>query len=230
MMSTTIDELDRPSSVGKALALLASFTQDRPEMGLSEIARRSGVPKSTAHRLLGSLVRAALVTRNGTDYAPGGRLLDLAALTAPERDHLRDVALPYLLDLYEATHESVHLAVLSGHDVVLVEGIRGHGAAAPTARAGVRLAAARSALGRAMLACADPGADVPHADLVRNHGIAFDREATAPGIGCVAAPIRGRHGIVGAVSVSGPTTRFHPPTWAGVLRTVTRAIEAALPG
>ncbi len=220
---------ERPSSVGKALALLNSFSADCPSMGLSELARRSGVPKATAHRLLGFLVGASLVARTGTSYTPGTRLLELAALTDPSRERLREIALPYLLDLYETTHETVHLAVLHDHEVVYLDCIRGHHAVGPTARAGVRVPAATSALGRAMLAFGDPapttGRFAEELRMIREHQVAFDRESAVPGVAGVASPIVTWAGaVVGAVAVSGPVRRFRPTACAGMVRAAAAAI------
>jgi len=232
---------DLSGSVGKALALLASFSHDRPSMGLSELARRSGLSKSTAHRLLALLVSWSILTREGTEYSPGPRLAELAVLQmSASHRRLKDTALPYLQDLYEATHETVHLAVLERTDVLYLEKLYGHNRVKSPSRVGSRLPAAFSALGKAMLAHSDsetvrtaagrlrrltphslatPTKLVAELELVREHGVSFDRQETALGLVCVGAPLLDWSGsVIGAVSVSGPANRFRPGYHAATVR------------
>lgn len=228
-------------SVGKASAILTSFTAESRTMGVSELARSAGIPKSTAHRLLGVLVDWGLVARTGTVYSPGPGLTELASLTGSARhQRLRDVALPHLLDLYEKTHETVHLAVLDGEHILYVEKIFGHDRVKSPSRVGGRVPAACSALGKALLAFSDaetvelacrrlrpvtpntivsPRLFIKELQMVQNQGVAFDRDEASPGLTCVAAPIMSRDGRgVAAVSVSGPSKRFRPTSTAAVVR------------
>jgi DNA-binding IclR family transcriptional regulator len=96
---------------GKLLGVLDAFSHERNASRLSELARRTGLPLSTAHRLVGELVRWGRLER-GEDgrYRVGLRLVEIAAL-CPRGIGLRDVALPFIEDLYEATHQNVQLAV-----------------------------------------------------------------------------------------------------------------------
>lgn len=238
------------TSVNKALALLGNFTADAPAMGLSELARRAGMPKSTVHRLLLPLVKAALVIRTGTSYAPGPRLIELAALTDPERGRLRDRALPFLLDLYEATHETVQLAVLHEHEVMCVDSIRGHHGVGATTRIGTRMPVATSALGKALLAFSGPetvaatlrrcaALAVPETALqalrrelpqIRGTEVAFDREATVRGVVCVAAPLVDWNGrTLGAIAVSGPARRLQTAAAATAVRRTAAALAKRPP-
>ncbi|GGN99976.1 IclR family transcriptional regulator [Nocardia rhizosphaerihabitans] len=246
-----IDPRDRPerdpsTSVAKALALLSSFTPQHPTMGVSEIARRAQLPKSTAHRLLSVLVEWEMVTKRGTEYSPGGRLNELAALAAqPDTQDLRRVALPHLLDLYEMTHETVNLCVLAGEDVLYVDKIHGHNCVDSPARVGARLPATNTAVGKAILAFSTAGIIARVADnlrpatsssiasptqlahelaAIRRVGIAYDRQETRPGLTCIAAPVQNWSGaIVAAISISGPVQRFQPTN-------ATPAIRAAAAG
>jgi DNA-binding IclR family transcriptional regulator len=95
----------------KLLSLLDAFNQGCGAYTLSELARRTGLPLATAHRLVGELERWGGLER-GADghYRIGLRMVELAAL-CPRGVGLRDVALPYMQDLYEATHQDVQLAV-----------------------------------------------------------------------------------------------------------------------
>src|SRR6185295_7275315 len=109
----------------RVLAVLAAFEPGRPLLTLTEIAQRAGLPLTTAHRLVGELARWGALER-GPDgrYRVGLRLWEVATL-APRGLGLREAALPFLEDLYEATHQNVQLAVLDGAEVVYLERIPG---------------------------------------------------------------------------------------------------------
>ncbi|WP_420749788.1 IclR family transcriptional regulator [Rhodococcus sp. O3] len=232
---------DSSTSVAKALALLSSFTPNRPRMGVSEIARRARLPKSTAHRLLTVLVEWEMVHKHGTEYSPGPRLSELSVLAErPDTQDLRRVALPHLLDLYEMTHETVNLCVLAGQDALYVDKIHGHNSVDSPACVGGRIPATNTAVGKALLAfssndvlarvadnlrpatsfsIATPLQLARDLDAVRQFGIAYDRQETKSGLTCVAAPIRGWSGaVVAAVSISGPVHRFRPASAVPAIR------------
>lgn len=238
---------DSSTSVAKALALLSCFTPNRPAMGVSEIARQAQLPKSTAHRLLAVLVDWDMVTKRGTEYSPGARLNELAALgSQPDNHELRRVALPHLLDLYEITHETVNLGILTGQDVLYIDKIHGHNGVNSPACVGGRLRAANTAIGKALLAFSDqkviarvsanlrPATSLSVSsaaqldrDLAatRRCGVAYDRQESQPGLTCIAAPIRSWSGaIVAAVSISGPVHRFRPADAAPAVRTAAAGI------
>ena len=226
------------SAVEKALAILNCFTTDRRTMGVSEIARCTGVPKSSAFRLLSALVDGGLVVKAGRTYSPGPRVVELAAVTAlpPDGHRLRAVALPHLLDLYETTHQSVHMAVLSEGHVVCVESIYGHGARGHVPRVGSKVPVPGSALGKAILAFnrRDAVCVAPQPALnrelatIRERQIAHDTDATARGFVCVAAPLLDWSGeAIGALSVLGRTGQCHPAGTAAAIRHAAAAVAAA---
>lgn len=239
------DRLD--TSIGKAFALLDAFTDELPSLGASELARRSGVPKSTAHRLLAFLETSGYVERVGTNYRLGRRLFELGSRISYCRPRgLRDLALPYLAELYERSHQVVHLAVLDGTDVLYLEKLFGHRHVRMPSHVGGRVPAACCGLGKAMLAFSDAAAvdaavavglrprtpytlsseSVFRAELaqIRAEGVAYDREEVAVGLTCVAAPIL-KHGIaVAALSVAGPSGAFDPTLHATAVRRAANAI------
>lgn len=105
-------------TVSKALSLLTLFTQSRPEIGLSDVTRLSGLNKATAYRLLGELQARGFVEQVGNDraYRLGPEILRLAAL--------REAAVPLLsvarevLDrLSTATGETAHMSRVIGHQL-----------------------------------------------------------------------------------------------------------------
>ncbi|SEK56727.1 IclR family transcriptional regulator [Rhodococcus maanshanensis] len=238
---------DSSTSVAKALALLSSFTPHHPTMGVSEIARRAQLPKSTAHRLLAVLVDWEMVTKRGTEYSPGARLNELGALTKhPDTQELRRVALPHLLDLYEMTHETVNLCVLAGEDALYVDKIHGHNGVNSPACIGARLPAANTAIGKALLAfsstdvlarvsnnlrpatsssIASPTQLARELTMIQRSGIAYDRQEIRPGLTCIAAPVRSWSGaVIAAVSISGPVHRFRPANAVPAIRAVAAGV------
>ncbi|MEU2777634.1 IclR family transcriptional regulator [Streptomyces sp. NPDC007162] len=236
------------TAVDKALVLLKSLASMDGEIGVSELARRSRLTKSTAFRLLGILQRNDLVERVGSNYRLGSQLVSIG-----ERVYgatpvlLREQLLPHLVDLYELTHETVHLAVLHGTDIVYVNKIHGHRAARSPSRIGARLPAYCTGVGKALLAFDHDLAEAavsaglparteytltePHRfreELrnIRQEGIAFDRQEALSGLTCVAVPILGPSGRpVAALSVAGAHHRFDPSRYAPALRRV--GFEAA---
>src|SRR6478609_8361687 len=91
----------------RALSLLAAFDEHHRRLTLTELSRRSGLPLPTTHRLVGELVTwGALARTPGGEYVVGRRLWDLGLL-APVQTGLRELASPYLHDLYGATLATV---------------------------------------------------------------------------------------------------------------------------
>jgi DNA-binding IclR family transcriptional regulator len=146
----------RPPVVRRVLAILEAFSPEQPELSLAEIGRCAGLPPATAHRLVGELAAwGALERTSGGRYRIGLRLWEVGAL-APRGLGLRELALPFLEDLYEATHQNVQLAVLDGLDVVYLERLWGKGAVHVLTRVGLRFPAHATGVGLVLLAYAAP--------------------------------------------------------------------------
>src|SRR6266516_5207327 len=101
------------SVLARGLRLLDAFGSGDTTLTLTELAERTGLPKPTAYRLLSQLVAWGGLERDGCAYRIGMKLFVLGQ-RVPLQRRLRDAALPYLEDLYEATHENIHLSVLDG--------------------------------------------------------------------------------------------------------------------
>jgi DNA-binding IclR family transcriptional regulator len=143
------------STVARALGVLEVFSAGHLELTLSEIARRAGLPLTTAHRIVGELTRwGALERADHGGYQVGLRLWEVGAL-APRGHGLREIALPFLEDLYEATRQNVQLGVVDGTDVVYVERIAARTAVAVITRAGSRMPLHATGVGLVLLAFAD---------------------------------------------------------------------------
>jgi DNA-binding IclR family transcriptional regulator len=244
---------DRPndSVLGKTFAILESFRVDDRGVTLGEVGKRTGLAKSTIHRLLRELKEYGVIetTDNGR-YVPGLRLFELARLV-PMATDLRETALPFIEDLYEATHETVHLGILDGTEVVYIEKIAGHRISAVQTRVGGRMPAYCTGLGKAMLAYSPPevleavlsGGLVPltrftitvpavlgeELKKIAESGIAYDREESRAGLVCVAAPVFGvGNRLLASISVSGTTSRANPDALGPAVRATSLALSRAL--
>lgn len=144
----------------RVLDVLGCFSEDEPSLRVAEIAERTGIAVSSLHRLLASLVAHGLVVRvPGHRYAVGARLWELGELS-PLSLRLRERATPYLVRLYEATGENVHLAVLDGAGpesatVLYVGRVTGRRSIETISRAGGRGPLHATGVGKALLATRD---------------------------------------------------------------------------
>jgi DNA-binding IclR family transcriptional regulator len=214
-----------PTAVIDRISLVLDAFEGPGRLTLAQIVRRTGLPRSSAHRMLDRLVQLRWLRRSGRDYELGMRLVELGSL-AVHQDRLVRAAGPLLAELHRATGLVVHLAVLDGPDVVYLEKVGDRMIGALPTRVGARQPAHCTAVGKAILAYSDEDAAV---DLqarktkysiasssqlavelakVRAHGVAFEREESLPGFGCVAAPIGNPGEAVAAVSVCGPMNRM----------------------
>ena len=214
-----------PSAVIDRISLILDAFDGPGRLTLAQLVRRTGLPRSSAHRMLERLVQLRWLRRTGRDYELGMRLVELGSL-AVHQDRLARAADPLLGELHRATGLVAHLAVLDGPDVVYLEKVGDRLMSAIPTRVGGRQPAHCTAVGKAILAFCDEGAAVDlqvrktkysifgssqlAAELakVRAHGIAFEREESQLGFGCVAAPIGCPGEAVAAVSVCGPMNRM----------------------
>lgn len=245
---------DNRAAIDKAVSLLTCFGEEGPTgVGVSELARRAELSKSTAHRVLAMLERNQMIERVGTNYRLSTRLHELGrTVYAPGQEELRDLLIPFLVDLYAATQKTVHLAGLYGTDVVYLAKLYGHRQLSTPARIGHRIPAHCTAVGKAMLAHDPDATDAAMARALRRYtndtitepialatelatirriGIAVENGEVHRGLSCVAVPIIDSSGRpVAALSVSGPTGRLDVRSHAATLRRVASDAAQVLPG
>lgn len=236
--------------LGKTMRILLAFTVEETSLGFTELRVRTELPKATLHRLLADLVEARLLEKIGGRYRLSRLVFELGMRASVERT-LLEVAIPFLEELYESTHETVHLGVREGHEVVYVAKVGGHRQAASPSRLGGRMPLHATAIGKALLAWSPEQvqAEVLSSRLRRvsprtivnrtvlrkqlhdivECGIAFEHEESAVGITCVAAAVLGEQDqAVAGISVTGPVGRFQPERYTRAVQTAAAGIAATL--
>lgn len=211
--------------VGKALGLLDALGSGRPAEPLSVLATRTGLPKSTASRILRLMEAQGFVARKDALYCLGPRLRELGAQAAVStHSQLRGASLGVLERLYDEVRITVHLAVLAGPDILYLEKITAPGGGRIPSQVGLTAPAACTALGKVQLAYAGRGAVeavlrqpiVPMTQhsirtahelrdelaAIRPTGLAVDRGEYRADVSCVAAPVMVSGHAVAALSAS----------------------------
>lgn len=240
-----------PKSVlARGLRLLDAFGPADADLSLAELSARTGLPKPTAHRLLAELVGWGGIERTANGYRLSLTLFVLGQRVQRQRS-LREAALPYLEDLYEATHENVHLAVLDGTDTLFLEKVSGRRSTPIVSRVGGRLPAHCTATGKLFLAFGPPGplrdsvrAGLPRltsytiitpgmlrADLARtlDRGYGLNHEESEVGVSAVAAPVFDhRRRVIAAVSITGSAHRLDLEKLAPAVRTAALSLSREL--
>jgi DNA-binding IclR family transcriptional regulator len=221
------------ASVRKALELLGCFTTQSPAWTLSDLARSLHIPKSTVHNLLRTLQSFDLV-RQDTEtrvYRLGPGAMELGLVFARSSDilsHGRAV----LGRLAELTRETVKLGVLSNDQVLIIAAVESSHQLHTRGDTGTRWPLHSSSLGKAILSVLpeDEAGEIlarkgmsrftsrtlttweeleREIKRIRASGYALDQEENEPGVCCVAAPVTDAlHGIVAAISISGPSVRI----------------------
>lgn len=213
------------SMIERMTLILDAFDASTPTLTLLGLVERTGLPRSTVHRILDQMIKLRWLAHTSGGYRLGMRALELGGLTA-DHNEIRDAVSPLLHELSQRTGMVGHLAVLDGRDVVYLDKAGGRFAASLPTRLGGRMPAHATGVGKAMLACLEPNiaeaavrarlprltprticeADALSRDLQQirmRQGVAIDREEAVVGIACVAAPLRGRGTAPAAISLSG---------------------------
>jgi len=222
----------RLSSVASALLLLKTFSEDEAELGISSMAKRLGLAKSTVHRLAVTLASEGFLEQNQENgrYRLGLSLFALGVLVRRRMD-VSNLGMLLLRALRDLTQESVHLAILSEDSIVYLYNVEGVQAIGARSYLGARKPAFCTSEGRVLLAfgsaqqvqaalaeplvartpktVTDPKALLKLFDEVHRLGYAIDDEESESGMRGVAAPIRNISGtVVAAVGLAGPVQRL----------------------
>lgn len=241
------------SVADKVCAVLDAICAAPGGLNATEIARRTDMPTSTAHRLVRTLANWGGLERQANGrYRAGLRLWEVAA-SAPRASGLRDAVRPYLEDLYEATGQNVQLAVRDGREALVVEHFAARDAIATATRIGGRLPLHASGVGQVLLAWSPPEeqeavlagplerfTDRTHADPsglrrvlaeVRRSGVAVASNSMPLPALAIAAPVTDRGGAcAAAMAVVVPSELTSTPYVAAVIaaaRGASRALAAS---
>lgn len=232
----------------KVLAIMEAFERSRGALSLTDLAQSSGLPLSTAHRLVNELTTWGFLTRepNGR-YQLGIRLWELAQNTGRQ---LRDAARPYIQDLFSLTGETAHLAIRAGHEVLYIDRVYGSKRVPRASRVGGRLPMHATAVGKVILAFEDdwardaylnraferptahthidPRRFAEELNQVREQGYATTLEEVRLGSCSIAVPVFHTGRVGGAIGLVLPTSQAstmtrHLPVLKGTSARIERA-------
>lgn len=214
-------------SVVKAIDIMRAFSPSEPRLTLAEIARRRGLPKSTVHNLLATLLAYGFIEKAGDDYYALGTAIIALTQAVRVNVELRDRAAPLLRELADACRESVYLTVLDRDHCLYIYAIESPKRLLARTAVGDRAPLHCTSVGKAILSTLSreevedvvgrvglptftpatiTDLDALHADLVdtRERGYALDIGEHETGVYCIGAPIFNERGKgIGACSISG---------------------------
>jgi IclR family KDG regulon transcriptional repressor len=234
----------------RAAQIMDCFGFDHKQLSVSEIGSRTGLHKSTTHRILMALEYNQLIKQNPETgkYHLGIKLFKLGNQAVLQFD-LRDSCRPHLIRLMDKTRETVHFAVLDGNQVLYLDKVEGPYALRMPSRVGRHITTYCTSLGKAMLSCLEEtdvkrllqsqpfkvftpntfrSLDLLLADLraTRRRGYSIDDEEIEIGLRCVGAPIYDHTmRMVGAISVAAPSARLTTQKLPAFGRMVLEAAE-----
>jgi DNA-binding IclR family transcriptional regulator len=238
------------SVAGRVLAILDAFDSRHRELRLSDIARRAALALPTTHRLVAELSAGGILARlDSGAYVIGRKLWDLGLL-APAQTGLREVASPFLHDIYGATLATVHLAVRDGTQVLYLDRLSGHASVPVVSRIGSRLPLHTTGVGKVLLAYApedvqltvlsnlkrvtpytitQPGRLRQELARVRQEGFAQTSEEMSLGACSVAVPVRGESDrVVAALGIVVPSLKRDRPRLVAALEVAAQGIRRTL--
>jgi IclR family acetate operon transcriptional repressor len=204
-------------------------------MGVSDLAQRLSLHKSTVHRFVVNLEAAGLLERNRTTsrYRLGLRIFELGSQVLAQMN-LWEEAPPFLEGLVRDTGETGHLAIFDGGEAIYIEKVEARRALRIPSAIGRGYPAHATSLGKALLAHQSPHVIeaviaerglarcasrticereqlLDELERVRQVGYAIDDEEYEEGLRCIGAPIVGHTGtVVAAIGIGGPVTRVTP--------------------
>jgi IclR family pca regulon transcriptional regulator len=239
-------------SLERGLAILSSFSESRPLLGIADLARDVGLNKSTAHRYIATLTALGYLQQDPATrkYRLGPRVVDLG-FTAINSMEITGIAAPHLQTLSDETGHTVSMALLDGHDIVYIQRRRsvreGQFGIDLNLHVGSRLPAYCTAMGKVLLAGVPPeslGPLLGRIDLarrgprtitarealvaelrqVRQIGMAVADEELMPGLRSLAVPVRDGFGnVVAAINIA-----VHMSIWNASTESIVRRLEAPL--
>ena len=233
--------------VDRVFDIIEQLAASHSAMSLSEIAKETGMSKSTVHRLLSSMCARHYVDKNADNtYSIGYKLMETVSLHINNLELLTE-AKPFLSDLMRDLHLTAHMGILDGCDVVYLEKMDIYPNTRLYTQVGFRSPAYCSSMGKCLLSCLS-GDDLEEAlygcdfkrytpntitdirefkrylRVVRRQGWAMDNEEYQLGHRCVGAPVYDYRGTpVAAISASGSITQLSDRNLEAVIQEVKSA-------
>ncbi|WP_051122186.1 IclR family transcriptional regulator [Nocardia sp. 348MFTsu5.1] len=231
-----------PISVVERISLILETFIGTPPLTLVEVTKRTGLPRSSVHRLLEQLTATGWLAREEQTYELGTKAYEIGR-SAFNQNRLLQQAAPVMRRLAQSVGFTVHLGMIDGGDVLYLASVPGQHSPAMTTVIGTRAPAYLTAVGKAVIANypEDRRAEMrstplrrntphsigTHAQLdaelarIRDQRVAYDRQEFAVGISCVAVslgPPDHYYGNRAAISVFGSSDRIDLAKLAGPLR------------
>lgn len=237
-------------SVNRAIKIL-DFVSANHMVRLADISRGVGLNKSTAHGIVSTLEEMGCLRQDQSTgrYALGLKLFEFGQAVLANMD-IRAVAMPYLLELSKKYEETVHLAVLSGDEVIYIDKVDSPRSIRIVSMIGGRNPAYCTGVGKVLLAgladdklsrllkrirfksitpntITNAKALTDHIQKIRRDGYATDNGEIEEGLSCFAAPVRNHLGaVIAAISLSGPTLRLINDNSANLIADVVDCAQA----
>ena len=257
LFPTSAPVAERPEppagAIDRALAVLGVLADASQPMGVTEIAKRVGLPKSVVHYHVSALVRNRYVeARPDRRYGLGYAALKLGRGSYSNLE-MRTRALPHMRGLHHDTWETVALSALVGRERVYVDQLVSPQEIKLAVELGRPFPLHAGASGRAIMAflpldareallteplerlsrhtVVDPASLRSLLDAVRESGLAVSRSERQEGAASVAAPVFDGHGVAGALTVCGPEYRFDEASverYASLLRVAAQQLSHEL--
>jgi DNA-binding IclR family transcriptional regulator len=236
------------NSILRASNILKSFLGGKTHYKITELARHLGLDRSTTYRLLLSLEKCGLVEKDERtgEYSLGMTAFEVGNTYLRQMDFIQ-ASKAVMAALAAKVQETVHLAVLSGTEIVYVDKVDSPRALGVISKIGQRGPLHSTALGKVLLAF-QPEVEssrlikqmklkpftastissktklMDELKKIRRQGYGFDLRESEPDVECIAAPIRNHLGdIVAALSISGPQRKIDTPREKEFVSSVVKA-------
>lgn len=215
-------------TINRALDIIEILSMEKEGLGVTEIGKKAGLHKSTAHRMLNTLAERGYIDKEPKygNYRLGMKFVEVSSIYL-NKIELKTEAQPYLRKLVETVGQPAHLGILDRFDVIYIEKIEALSSIRLYSKIGSRIPVYCSALGKALLSglgngdlaklideieyypytkntIRTKGELMKTVESVKKRGFAVDNEEHDEGVRCLAAPIRDYTGkVIASVSTAG---------------------------
>lgn len=224
----------RNSSTVRVLRIFEEIAECPDGIGVTELADRLEINKSTVYRFLATLEEEQYLEqqRETKKYQLGIKMFELASRVMNQVDWTKDIR-PFIVDLKDRVNETVHLGIIDAGEVVYIDKVECERSIRMYSRVGKRAPVYCTGIGKAILAflpedqrmqiisnltytkftentITDEQELIKEIKKIRAQGFSLDKEEHELGINCAAAPIFNHDGqILGGISVAGPSSRVN---------------------